>query len=182
MTLDSTITLKYLLKHNNNELYQKFIEYGQGKEKLQILHSQDTYPDEKSAGSKDSHGLASELGSEFFIESLNINLGNWIDKNVRDMAIECNMHKEYALFYNPTSEDVHGSWISIKKSSLMNCMNPLHRLHRIPRRYNPLDPDLFDIIADIVEDVIKTCENQYKFPKFNGKLKKIQDLLEKNPK
>ena len=180
--LDSTITLKYLLKQNNSELYQKFIEYGQGKEKLQILHSQDTYPDEKSAGSEDSNGLASELGSDFFIESLSINLGNWIDKNVRDMAIECNMHKEYVLFYNPTSEDVHGSWISIKKSSLMNCMNPLHRLHRIPRSYNPIDPNLFDIMANIIEDVIKTCENQYHFPRFNNKLKKVQDLVKKKAK
>lgn len=180
--LDSTIILKYLLRQDNNELYHKFLEYGRGREKLQILHSQDTYPEEKSAGTDDSKGLATELGSDFFIESLKINLGNWIDKNVRDMAIECDMHKEYVLIYNPTSEDVHGSWISVKKSSLMNCMNPLHRFHRIPRSYNPIDPNLFDIMSNIVEDVIKTCENQYHFPKFNSKLKKIQDLVEKKSK
>ena len=180
--LDSTIVLRYLLKQDNDELFQKFLEYGRGKEKLQILHSQDTYPNEKTAGTDESNELATELGSDFFIESLKINLGNWIDKSIRDMAIECDMHKEYVLIYNPTSEDVHGSWISIKKSSLMNCMNPLHRFHRVPRIYNPLDPNLFDIMAKIVEDVIKTCENQYHFPRFTNKLKKIQDLVEKKSK
>ncbi len=178
--LDSTIVLKYLLKENDISLFEKFIEYGRGKEKLQILHSQDTYPNEKSAGSDDSTELATELGSDFFIEALKINVGNWIDKSTRDMAIECNMHKEYALIYNPTSEDVHGSWLSIKKSSLMSCMNPLHRFHKVPRSYEPLDPNLFDIMINIVEDAIRTCENEYNFPKFNYELKRIQELVKKN--
>jgi len=124
--------------------------------------------------------LATELGSDFFIESLKINLGNWIDKSARDMAIECNMHKEYALIYNPTSEDVHGSWLSIKKSSLMSCMNPLHRFHKIPRSYEPLDPNLFDIMINIVEDAIRTCEDEYNFPKFNFELKRIQEIVKTN--
>lgn len=178
--LDSTIVLKYLLKENDISLFQKFIEYGRGKEKLQILHSQDTYPNEKSAGSDDSNELATELGSDFFIEALKINVGNWIDKSARDMAIECNMHKEYALIYNPTSEDVHGSWLSIKKSSLMSCMNPLHRFHKVPRSYEPLDPNLFDIMINIVEDAIRTCENEYNFPKFNYELKRIQEIVKTN--
>ncbi|MFW9970055.1 MAG: DUF5677 domain-containing protein [Candidatus Odinarchaeota archaeon] len=178
--LDSTIVLKYLLKENDISLFEKFIEYGRGKEKLQILHSQNVGHNEKSAGSDDSSKLANELGSDFFIEALKINVGNWIDKSVRDMAIECNMHREYVLIYNPTSEDVHGSWLSIKKSSLMNCMNPLHRFHKVPRSYEPLDPDLFDIMIDIVEDVIRTCENEYNFPKFNYELKKIQEIAKNN--
>jgi len=177
--LDSSIVLKYLLKQNDINLFQKFIDYGRGKEKLQILHSQDTYPNENTAGSENSKELATELGSDFFIESLEINLGNWIDKSARDMAIELNMQKEYALIYNPTSEDIHGSWLSIKKSSLMNCMNPLHRFHRIPRIYEPLDHNLFDIMTNIVQDIIKICEKQYNFPRFNYKIKKIQDLVKK---
>ncbi len=177
--LDSTIILKYLLKQNDISLFQKFLEYGRGKEKLQILHSQDTYPNEKSIGSNDANELAIELGSDFFIEALNINVGNWIDKSARDMAIECNMHKEYALIYNPASEHVHGSWLSIKKSSLMRCMNPFHRFHKIPRIYEHLDPNLFDIMINIVEDAIKCCENNYNFPKFNYKLKRVQELVEK---
>jgi len=176
--LDSTIVLKYLLKENDIELFQKFIEYGRGKEKLQILHSQDTYPNEKSAGSEDANELAIELGSDIFIEALQINVGNWIDKSVRDMAIECNMHKEYALIYNPTSEDVHGSWSSINRSSLMKCMNPFHRFHKIPRIYEHLNPDLFDIMINIVEDAIKTCIKDYNFPKFNYTFKRIKEIVE----
>jgi len=180
--LDSTIVLKYLLKENDISLFQKFIDYGRGKEKLQILHSQDTYINEKTAGTDDSNELATELGSDFFIEALKINVGNWIDKSARDMAIECNMHKEYALIYNPTSEDVHGSWLSIKKSSLMSCMNPLHRFHKIPRVYDPLDPNLFDIMINIVKDAIRTCENEYNFPKFNYELKRIQEIVKTKEK
>lgn len=176
---DTIFILCYILKQNDDEIYQKFIDYGKGKEKLLLLHIQDNYPDALTTGVEEIEKLDLELGDPFFIEFLNVNFGNWIDKSARDMAFECGFEMEYRLIYNPTSEDVHGSWFSIRKANLTRCINPLHRFHRLPQKNPPplfLNPLILG--TQLVEKMIEFCIKYYNFPKFKENLNDFKKFLD----
>ncbi len=176
---DTIFILCYLLKQNDDKLFQKFIDYGRGKEKLLLLHLQDNYHSEITTGVEDIEKLEIELGGPFFVEFLNVNFGNWIDKSARDMAFDCGFEMEYRLIYNPTSEDVHGSWFSIRKANLIRCINPLHRFHRLPQKSPPpifLNP-LF-LANELVEKMIQYCIKYYNFPDFKETLSDFREFLD----
>lgn len=177
---DTIFTLCYLLKQNDEKLYQNFIEYGRGKEKLLLLHIQDNYPDAVTTGVEDIEKLEVDLGDPFFIEFLNINIGSWIDKSARAIAFECGFAKEYRLIYNPTSEDIHGSWFSIKKANLTRCINLLHRFHRLPQNLPPpifLNPLV--LATDLINKAIQQCIKDYNFPSFSNNLNDFNEFLNK---
>ncbi|MEJ2248646.1 MAG: DUF5677 domain-containing protein [Candidatus Lokiarchaeota archaeon] len=163
----------------NDEIYQKFIDYGKGKEKLLLLHIQDNYTDVLTTGVEDIEKLEMDLGDPFFIEFLDVNFGNWIDKSARDMAFECGFEMEYRLIYNPTSEDIHGSWFSLRKANLTRCINPLHRFHRLPQKNPPplfLNPLILG--TKLVEKMIDFCISYYNFPEPKEKLNDFKEFLE----
>ncbi len=176
---DTIFTLCYLLEKNDDDIFQNFIDYGKGKEKLLLLHIQDNYPNELTTGVEDIEKLELELGDPFFIEFLNVNFGNWIDKSARDMAFECGFEKQYRLIYNPTSEDVHGSWFSIRKANLTRCINPLHKFHRLPQKYPPplfINPII--LATDLVVKTINYCIRKYNFPEFKEDLSDFRIFLD----
>ena len=150
---DTAITFGYLVKCGNEEDFVRFKEYGEGQEKLLLLHLQDSYPNEKSLDGRDVESIGKELGW-FSPELMDIELGHWNKKDTRKLAQAAGMEKYYRLVYTPTSSDLHGSWMSLKHSNLCHCSEPLHRFHRLPTY---LEPPLFLETMMAAQELFNEC-------------------------
>lgn len=135
--VDAAITFCFLSEKGDEDDFKKFREYGEGQEKLLMLHLQDAYPEDESLEGRTPEALSEELGG-FTPELLDIELGHWTKKDARKLAGSVNMERFYRLVYSPASSDLHGSWFSLKHSSFVRCIEPLHRFHRIPTYMEPL--------------------------------------------
>lgn len=131
--VETTITFAYLAQNGTPEDFDAFRTYGEGREKLLMLHFQDNYPEQKTRDGKTGAELAEGIGGGgFWPEFVDIDLGWWTKKSARELAISVGLEKFYRLIYDPTSADVHGTWTSLKSSNLVRCCQPLHRFHWLP--------------------------------------------------
>jgi hypothetical protein len=151
---DTAISFGYLAKAGTEKEFKEFKCYGEGKEKLLMLHLQDTYSEKKSLEGRSCEEIAEEMGWSFMPELIDIELGNWTKKSARELAIEAELEELYRIIYDPTSSDLHGTWMSIKKSNLVRCIQPLHRFHRMPL-FN--EPPLFVHTIKAVQDIYLRC-------------------------
>ncbi|MBI4470941.1 MAG: hypothetical protein HY650_16625 [Acidobacteria bacterium] len=161
---DTTITFAYLAKCGTAQEFVQFKKYGEGQEKLLMLHLQDTYPEYKTLEGRDASAIAQELGG-FNAELISIELGHWSKKDTRKMALACGMERLYRLVYSPGSGDLHGTWVSLKQSNLNRCIEPLHRLHRLPSFVQP--PAFLDVIAaaqELWESAVKIGVDSLGYP------------------
>lgn len=143
---ETTITFGYLVRKGTDEDFNKFFRYGEGQQKLLMLHLQDQYPGKTSLEGLTSEQLATHMG--VFPELLDIELGHWTNKDLRRLSKSANMEHIYHLVFTPTSSDVHGTWLSLKNSNLTVCSDPLHRYHRIPTYSEPF------LILNLAENAI----------------------------
>jgi hypothetical protein len=150
---DTAITFSYLAVAATEEDFRRFREYGEGQEKLLMLHLQDNYPDTQSLEGRSSDAIASELGG-FIPEVLNIELGHWTKKDTRRLAIDAGLERLYRLVYTPTSSDLHGTWFSLKHSNLCRCVEVLHRFHRLPTY---TEPPVFVNTVAAAQDLYMHC-------------------------
>jgi len=149
---DTAITFSYLVLSASPDEFNKFVEYGEGQQKLLMLHLQDNYPEDTSLEGLTSEELAERMG--VYPEMLDIELGHWTKKDARRLASEAGMEKLYRLVYSPTSGELHGSWLSLKDSNLTICEEPLHRYHRIP---SYAEPPLFVSIGETTKELYEFC-------------------------
>jgi len=153
--VETAITLSYLAKAGTAEDFQRFIEYGEGQQKLLMLHLQDNYPKGRSLD-----GLSSEeLGRDFEVwpEVLDIELGHWSGKDARWLAQKAGLEEFYRLVFTPASSDLHGSWLSLKSSNLVRCAEPLHRWHRLPTY---AEPPFFVNTAIAAQKLYEHCRDE----------------------
>ncbi len=150
---DTAITFCYLVRRGNDQEFQDFVKYGEGKEKLLLLHLQDNYAGNPTFGGETAEQISDELGS-FNVETIDIELANWTKKSARDLAFEAGLEKQYRLAYDPASSELHGTWTSLKKSNLLRCAEPLHRFHRLPGYTEP--PLLVGVVA-VVQQLWELC-------------------------
>jgi hypothetical protein len=147
--VDTGITFAFLAAHGTEQNFKDFKTYGEGKQKLLMLHLQDTYPNVGSLEGKTAAEIAQSLGGGLTTEVLNIELDNWTKKSARDLAIAAGLEKYYRLAYDPSSADVHGTWMSLDNSNLTRCVQPLHRFHRLPGYFEP--PAYLNILQSLQE-------------------------------
>jgi hypothetical protein len=175
---DTTITFCYLILKNDNDLFASFIEYGKGKEKLLLLHLQDSVKKELTPSGETPRILADQLGGGISPEFIDMNLADWKTVSAYEMAKDCDLLDIYRIIYDPTSSDIHGTWTSIKNVNLTYCANPLHRYHRIPENEEPpmfLDP--LEIAKNLVQVAINFAQKYSNFPVNDNKLIKLpQDI------
>jgi len=178
---DSCITFSYLLEKNDSTLFDKFVDYAEGKEKLLLLKLQDKYPGLLGPTGETVDEIRESLGGNFSPEFIDINLSNWIDISARDMAEECGFSQEYSLVYDPASSDIHGTWTSLRISNLTLCLNPLHGLHRVPSlRSTPLFITSVNQATKLVLKTIRVAIQKADFPKKEPDLKIISFGLPKS--
>lgn len=150
---ESAISFCYLAKMGLSEDFQRFKEYGEGQQKLLMLQLQDNYPGRSSLEGLSSKELAEEL--EVWPELINIELGHWAKKDARRLAQEAGMEQYYRLVFSPASGDLHGSWMSLKSSNLVHCVEPLHKWHRLPTY---AEPPFFIYTAIAAQQLYQQCQ------------------------
>lgn len=149
------LTLSYLMKKDDAHLWNTYRNYGSGQAKLAFLKLDDL---EAKLSYVDVDTLEQLASEDTWQEYVPINLGHWEKSNLRVMSDAAGVKPEYDKYYSWTSGYLHGHWSSIRDSVFETCMNPLHRLHRIPRhrtRYlNDTIPDacyLTDKVLEIID-------------------------------
>ena len=176
---DTMISLGYLLNKNELPQFQKFIAYGEGKQKLLMLHLQDNYPDMFGPIGEDEESLRKQIGG-FNAEMLSINLGHWAEIDTRKMAEECNLMDIYRLVYDPTSSAVHGTWQNVMASNLERCANPLHRFHYVPRtKEPPLFIHPLIVATRMLNRIIEYCIEKEGFPQLEKELNTFLEDIKK---
>ncbi|MDR4503719.1 MAG: DUF5677 domain-containing protein [Candidatus Scalindua sp.] len=134
---ETTIIFFYLVNKGSEEEIKAFENYSLGKEKILMLHMQDTLQEKRTLEGESIEDISNELGGDFVAEMQKIDLKGWTKKNIRDLSLEVGLENIYRWVVDPTSAEIHGSWSSIKKSNLVLCAQILHRFHRVPKFYEP---------------------------------------------
>lgn len=133
---DTAITFGFLARKGTNNDFRRFKEFGEGQDKLLMLHLEESHPGALSLEGRKPEAIAQDLGP-LAPALLQIELGSWSGKDTRKLASAAGMEHLYRLVFSPGSGDVHGTWASLAKSNLAYCRQPLHRFHRLPSFSEP---------------------------------------------
>ena len=151
---ETGIVFAYLSGQGTPEEFASFRSYGEGKQKLLMLHLQDTYSGSQSLQGKSPAEIARSVSDGASPEFVNIELDNWTKKSARDLALAAGFEKYYRLVYDPSSADVHGTWMSLDQSNLTRCSQPLHRFHRLPGLF---EPPAYSGFVRVAHDLYAAC-------------------------
>ena len=152
------INLAYLAKKDNIELWQSYRVYGAEQVKLAFLKLDQSTDELSYVDVKTLEQLANE---DMWLEFLDIDLKHWNNTNLRQMSMEADVKDIYDRFYNWTSTFSHGHWGAIRDTVFDTCGNPLHRLHRIPRRSTRSLPDVVPDACELVDKVLEIISQLY---------------------
>ena len=163
--VESQILTKWLSSRDDAELYRRYKEYGRGNLKLLKLHW-DEYVDSLHDPPEDLvqyvDNLETFVGAEIREEFQEIDLsGTFSGKNLRQMASEAGLEREYQFSFSPASSQCHGEWPSLQSSALDVCQNPLHRWHHTLKSDSDiyLSPDLLSAMFELAEQVVDAYES-----------------------
>ncbi len=133
--VESRIIIRYLVAHDDPELYEKFRAYGVGHLKLLKLHMENFIDAAGEAGDGMKNYLeliSAYVNRDQYEEFVSIDLGgNFAGIDMRRMADETDLGDDYRLLFQPASSNVHGEWGAIDMNVFEPCLNPLHRDHRV---------------------------------------------------
>ena len=144
--VECLITLTYLRKKDDSNIWMKYRRYGSGQATLAFLrHSdQDNVPAYIDLNKMDY--LANE---DIWLELVDINFSSWSSMSIREMAEKAGIMDVYDQYYSLTSSFTHAQWNAVRDSSFTICLNPLHRFHRLIHVPMPL--------PSVLEDCCKLC-------------------------
>lgn len=163
--LECFITLAYLAKRDDPELWKSHRVYGSGQAKLALLKLEEDSIRPEYVSIDTLQELANE---DLWQEYLNINLGHWDKTNLRKMAEDAKVKEVYDRYYPWTSSYVHGHWASIRDACFQTCLNPLHRMHRVPRRETPMLHDVIPDACSLTDKILDLLHALY--PEFHDRL------------
>ena len=155
---ESYITLMYLAKKDDAKFWQSYRVYGAGQAKLAFLKLDESANELSYVDVQTLEELANE---DMWQEFLNIDLGHWDNTNLRKMSMEAGVKDVYDQFYDWTSAFAHGHWGAIRDTVFETCINPLHRLHRIPRQCAQTLPDVVPDACQLVDEILEIVSQLY---------------------
>ena len=161
--LELRINLKHMIDANDTELWRKWRQYGTGQAKLSSLKLEDLEEPPRYVDIETIERIASE---DLWEELLNIDIGNWANKDLRKLSENAQLKDTYDQYYPWTSAYSHGAWGAIRETSFQKCGNPLHRMHRYPERQT-LQDCLYDATT-LVDEILEHVDNEY--PSFPHRL------------
>ncbi|MFL6232963.1 MAG: DUF5677 domain-containing protein [Thermoanaerobaculia bacterium] len=156
--LEVQVTLAYLLKAEDMELWRSYRVFGAGQAKLQFLHL------ERLGGAPtfvDINILESLANEDQWQEFLKIEVGHWAKLSLRDLSIKTDLKDDYDMIYPWTSTYVHGHWGAIRDSVFGVCLNPLHRLHRVPLGVPRLLDPVLKEATELVEKIVRLAQTGF---------------------
>ncbi|HHQ4542943.1 TPA: DUF5677 domain-containing protein, partial [Aeromonas veronii] len=154
--LECHINLRHLISEDNDELWRKWRTYGAGQAKLNALRFDELIEPPKFINTETIEAIASE---DLWEEFINIELGNWSNLDLRKLSEKAKVKDKYDQFYSWTSGYSHGTWGPIREVCFETCGNPLHRLHRYPKK-KALPDTLYDA-CNLVNEVLNDLNAIY---------------------
>ena len=124
------LTLAYLVKKDDPKMWVAYRSYGGGQAKLAFLKLIEASELPRYVNIDALEALANE---DIWQEYVEIDLGHWANKDLRRLSEEVGVKPVYDKFYGWPSAFVHGQWGAVRSTVFSLCLNPLHRLHRVPR-------------------------------------------------
>lgn len=116
--------------------HNSFKEFGRGRLKLAKLHIEE-FADRNAANpllEEILEGLDEEVNREVGEEWQDISLeATFAGRDLRKMALASGSEWVYKLQLAPMSSIVHSEWPMLTRYAMELCVNPVHRLHWIPR-------------------------------------------------
>lgn len=162
--VEALITLTWLLHREEDGVYRRFKDFGRGHLKLLKLHLEE-YVDALDDPPADLVEQVRELdvivNEEVNEEYQDIDIGgSFAGIDMRKMAMEVGLEREYRLVLAPSSADFHGEWGHLSRYALTICGNPAHRLHRIPRQdIQPhINPAVIQTALSFAERIVAAYE------------------------
>lgn len=146
--LEAFLTLAYLAKNDDPKLWTVYRQYGAAQAKLAFLKLDASGATLSSVSSDTLEALANE---DLWQEYVSIDLGQWAGSDLRKMSEAAGEKATYDKHYSWTSGFVHANWAAVRNAVFTTCINPLHRLHRIPRRDAAT-------LEDVVPDAVELCD------------------------
>jgi hypothetical protein len=142
---DTHITIAWILK-SPADRGREYIRYGLGQEKLQIElleNESDGMPDEETNPEllELIRHRRQWLNSQLQEWAIDVNVGSWSGKSVRDMSLEAGCESLYKFAYMPFSGAAHSMWQHVGIYNVERCTKALHKGHRIPRILS-FEPDI----------------------------------------
>jgi hypothetical protein len=162
------VTLAYLVKKNDEALWRSYRIYGAGQGKLAFLKIDESeeLSNRPSYVSVDTlNALANE---DQWQEFLPIDVGDWEKSDLRKRSEFAGVKADYDRYYSWTSAYAHGNWGAVRSTVFTTCLNPLHRLHRIPLVHaSQLDGVMPDMVH-LVNKIFALVDGSY--PTFETRL------------
>lgn len=158
--IEAKIVLHWLIKRQDQALFEAFKDYGRGHLKLLALHVRDylaTMEESPPALVEYAEALGRQVNEDASEEFQDIDLStSFAGVTIRDMAIEAGLKRDYDLVYSPASSSTHGEWTALDRYALERCTNPTHMWHRVPRRPKPLmvGEGMIEFLLTQVEEII----------------------------
>lgn len=172
--VDTLITFAFLIRKGTEQDFKRFVDYSDGKEKLLLLHLQDTFKNDKSIHSETYEQISDKLGGGIITELTDIDLSSWSKKKSRNLAKLAGLERYYKLVYDPASADIHGTWHSLKNTNLTYCQISLHRYHRLPSYIeSPLILYSANLAQELYDVALKIGNKEKNFPVMDNNLKNI---------
>ena len=161
------ITFRALAIRDDQSAWVKFRDYGYGQAKLAYLKLLDT---ENLPGFVTVETLEQLSNENVWHEFQSISIGNWDDADLRKLSETAKLKADvYDPYYDWTSAFVHANWAAIRDATYELCINPMHRLHRIPASQPLALPDVIHDAAKLVNLTLDTLAQLY--PGVDMKLK-----------
>lgn len=126
--VEALITLKYLSKKDNKDEWKRYRNYGAGQSKLSLLKN---INNEDIPSFVNIDELERYSNEDIWMELQDIDLGSWNNKSLRSMSQEIGCKAIYDQYYDWSSAFVHSNWGAVRDTVFQNCLNPLHKFHRV---------------------------------------------------
>jgi hypothetical protein len=158
---ETTILLSWMNQQDDASVYERFQNYGRGKQKLMKYHFDElieSFPDEPPVFVEEvAKRLDEKMGGGWGLSFQDVNVeSTFSGLSVRQMAAEADLHDTYRYVYQPASGVTHGEWWALEDYVMQRCMNPLHLFHSIPsfELEPPITPQFGPLLVHTLQEVI----------------------------
>ena len=164
---ESYVTLKYLVnkEKEGGSLWGTYRDYGSGQVSLiERKYKEEGYVTEIV----DAQAMGHIANEDKWQEYVPINLGNWDASDLRTISTQVGEKELYDKYYPYTSGYIHANWGAVREASFQMCLNPLHRMHRIPRFGLPVLPNSTEDCRYLVNKIFDLVDELY--PSFKDRI------------
>jgi hypothetical protein len=164
--LEAHVNLRFLTRKDDATIWHQYRNYGASQAKLAFLKYLDVREKPDYVNIQELFQLANE---DMWLEYQDINLGSWASKSLRDIAIEAGLKDIYDQHYSILSTSSHAQWTAVREANFTQCVNPLHRYHRIPDMPRFSREDLISDMCKIINQMLDDLSHLY--PPFKDRLR-----------